>query len=486
MLKIVAYLLILASSVAFAQSPLNEMIEPDTAAKYKLCEELVTKAIAFIKKNGIETACEAFTHNPEWRVGEIYISLLSGAGIILSDAHNPSLIWRSFDFIENIAGDAIIETIKTIDSDGKWINYKWNNGYKTSYTKQLIYKEHVYYVSAGFFPQTKENAAIMLVEGAKLYLKQAPADVAYTRISNPRGAFVIGDVTTFVCDLEGNILADGADQANIGQNLYSYKDLLGNYKIQDAIKMAKEGKTSGWIESKGIKGLQKNYISYTTDKVTGKKTIIGASFYLNFDESDAKKLIDDAIEHIKEVGKKAAFAHFSNPIGQFARGSLTISVYDLDGKSLADGEYPTLVEQNLITRKDDEGNFVVQEMIDIAKKNQSGSILSLDKHANKEIIFKPMETKEGTLIVCCSIYKTSKSFTALRTVNLGNEYLKNHTLAQAMNKFSDTKSDFFFGDVSLFAISTNGVILAYGENKSKIGKHYTLLKNDEEKKIFKQ
>lgn len=479
---IALYLLIFFCSIAIGQSPLKEMIEPNNPAKYSFCEDLVNKAIVYIKKNGIDAACKVFTHDTQWIKGEIYVSVLNGAGIILCDAHNPNLIWKNFDVIENIAGDAIITTIKSITPSGKWINYKWNNGYKSCYIKKLVYKEHVYYVSAGFFPQTKENAAMVLVEAAKLYLEQVPSDIAYTRISNPRGAFVIGDVTTFVSDLEGNILADGADQANIGQNLYSYKDLLGNYKIQDAIKLAQQATGSGWIESQGIKGLQKNYISYALDKRSGKKIIIGASFYINFDESHARKLIDEAIEHINTVGKEVAFTHFSNPVGKFARGSLTISVYDLEGNNLADGEYPTLVGQNLIARKDAEGNFIVQEMIDIAKKNQSGSILSLDKHANKEIIFKPMQTKEGTLIICCSIYKTSKSFTTLRTVNLGNDYLKKHSLAQAMNEFSNTKSDFFFGDVSLFAYSSNGVILVDGENKSMIGKNYKMLKNLHEKK----
>ena len=85
-------------------------------------------------------------------------------------------------------------------------------------------------------------------------------------------------------------------------------------------------------------------------------------------EKAVKKFIVSAIQYIKDHGKTAAFAEFSERNGSFVQGDMYLFVYDFNGNCLANGEYPNMVGQNLMNYQDKEGTFFLRVLLDKAKK----------------------------------------------------------------------------------------------------------------------
>lgn len=452
--------------------------EPDIGRKKAECIELVTKGIKYIHKNGIPSACKSFLTDKNWRRGEISLFLLDSKWNILCDRGNTNLIWSNIDFAENNISEPLINSIKNVTNKGQWVNYKWNNSYITTYMQSFVYNRHTYYLGASFFPQTKEYITEQLIDSAKLYFDQVPKDIVFSRVSDSNGSFVMGDITTFISDFEGNILADSFDEANIGQNLIDYQDKNGKYIIKEAIKVASGEMGFGWIESSTNAGLKKMYVKSYTDKL-GKKFLLVGCFYVNSTKDEALKLIKDGIDHINKVGTRIAFADFLNPTSPFFKGSISLFVYDLEGKTLADGEYPTLVGKNLIKRKDSLGNFIVQKIIDLAKKHEKGSILSLDKGMYKEILFQMIKVGDESYVIGSFSYNPSKSYSAKFIVAETSKKLKDEPFSIALNGLGSTSHNLFLGDLYPFVYTTEGIILSNGLQKSTLYNLYSKIDNDQ-------
>jgi signal transduction histidine kinase len=93
------------------------------------------------------------------------------------------------------------------------------------------------------------DEAKALVEKAVALIQSDGRDRAFAAFNDPKGAFVMKDLYIFVVDMQGNILAHGANAALIGKNLMGLKDMMGKRIIKDMLDMA--GKSpEGWIDYK--------------------------------------------------------------------------------------------------------------------------------------------------------------------------------------------------------------------------------------------
>lgn len=107
-------------------------------------------------------------------------------------------------------------------------------------------------LSAGVsFADSKGTAkeAKSLVSKAFAFYKSNGKDAAFSEISNPRGKFVDRDLYVMVMDVNGNMLAHGANKKLIGKNLLDLKDSDGTPMVREFIKVAKS-KGSGWVDYK--------------------------------------------------------------------------------------------------------------------------------------------------------------------------------------------------------------------------------------------
>lgn len=122
---------------------------------------------------------------------------------------------------------------------------------------------------------------------------------------------------------------------------------------------------------------------------------------------EATALVKKAVAYLKANGKEKAFAEFSNPNGQFKDRDLYIVVNDMNGKNLAHGVNPKLIDKNLIDLKDVEGKYFVKGFIELAGSKGKGWV----DYKWPNPVTKAIEQKSSyiekvdDMIVLCGIYK---------------------------------------------------------------------------------
>lgn len=122
---------------------------------------------------------------------------------------------------------------------------------------------------------------------------------------------------------------------------------------------------------------------------------------------EATALARKAIAFIKANGKEKAYAEFTNPNGQFKDRDLYIFVVDFNGKTLAHGANPKLVDKNMIELKDADGKLFVKEFIDVAKAKGKGWV----DYKWPNPVTKAIEAKSSyvekvdDVLIACGIYK---------------------------------------------------------------------------------
>ncbi|WP_162913293.1 cache domain-containing protein [Rhodospirillaceae bacterium SYSU D60014] len=88
--------------------------------------------------------------------------------------------------------------------------------------------------------------------------------------------------------------------------------------------------------------------------------------------AEAKAFAENAVAHIKAVGKKQAFADFSRKDGGFVDGELYMFCYEKDGTNVAHGGNPAFVGKNLLDVKDPDGVQVNAEIIKLGMSQGTG------------------------------------------------------------------------------------------------------------------
>lgn len=453
------------------QYELDLKVMPNTQRKYQECIDLVERGVKYLQENHIDDACKAFRYSTEWYRGEIFNFVLDEEGHFLCHGDNSAIIWKTVDALTTLNGEPILKVLKKINNnDGLWLNYKWNNGYKLAFIKKITIHDKIYYIGAGYFPHSKEYITEQIVKSAIAYFKQVPPEIAFTRISNANDFFVFGDVSMYVTDFDGNIVASSYDPGFIGQNLFQAKNNRGEYYIQNIINALKK-KNNVWLDYQWLNEYQRNYAERLDDTVNKKSYAFVGNYHPEMNELSAIDLLDKALQHIKKVGVKEAFHDFNNPVSDFTKDVMFISVYDFNGNNVANGEYPGLKGKNLLNRKDVEGKYVVRDLINLAKKNAYGMLTTLDKNSYEKLFFKTIDTKEGKYIVVSSIYVQSKEVTVKAMVEKALRYITDNPLGEGIDLFSDPTKEFYFGDVYVFISTMSGILLANGEYKNTIWKN---------------
>ncbi len=93
---------------------------------------------------------------------------------------------------------------------------------------------------------TKEEA-IAFVNRAMAYIKANSKEKALAEFNDPKGTFIDRELYVVALDLQGNVLAHGANHKLVGKNLMQIRDLDGKYFVQEQIEIANK-KGSGWTE----------------------------------------------------------------------------------------------------------------------------------------------------------------------------------------------------------------------------------------------
>lgn len=91
--------------------------------------------------------------------------------------------------------------------------------------------------------------ATALVKKAIAFIKTNGREKAFAEFSNPNGQFKDRDLYITLVDLDGKMLAHGANAKLIGKSLIDLKDADGKYFVKEYIELVK-AKGSGWSDFK--------------------------------------------------------------------------------------------------------------------------------------------------------------------------------------------------------------------------------------------
>jgi len=90
-------------------------------------------------------------------------------------------------------------------------------------------------------------------------------------------------------------------------------------------------------------------------------------------KDEAVAMVKRTEEMFTKAGADATFKDISDKsISQFHDRDLYPFVYDMSGNCVAHGARPALIGKNLFDLKDQDGKYLIREMIDIAKGPGSG------------------------------------------------------------------------------------------------------------------
>lgn len=116
--------------------------------------------------------------------------------------------------------------------------------------------------------------ATAMVKKAVSYVREQGKDKALAEFNNPGGMFKKGELYIFVTDLQGRMLANGANAKLVGKDLIDLKDSDGKPFVKDYIEVARN-KGSGWSDYKWVNPatkaieLKSTYVEKIDDLVIG-------------------------------------------------------------------------------------------------------------------------------------------------------------------------------------------------------------------------
>lgn len=110
---------------------------------------------------------------------------------------------------------------------------------------------------------TKDEAKAM-VDAALTHIKKAGAESAYKDFTTDKSGWTKKDLYVFVMDLNGKMLAHGANEKLVGRDLINLKDSSGKTFVAEMIATAKKG--GGWVDYE--------WADPQTKKVDGKSSLV--------------------------------------------------------------------------------------------------------------------------------------------------------------------------------------------------------------------
>ncbi|MDQ1330855.1 MAG: cytochrome c [Thermodesulfobacteriota bacterium] len=119
-------------------------------------------------------------------------------------------------------------------------------------------KKSLLFVIAGLFVMSlftpvfaggNADEATALIEKSIAFYKANGKEKALAEISKSDGQFVKGEFYVFVWDLNGTVIAHGANQKLIGKDVSGLKDADGKLFVKEGVDLGKS-KGSGWVDYK--------------------------------------------------------------------------------------------------------------------------------------------------------------------------------------------------------------------------------------------
>ena len=468
--------------------------EYDHIGKQKTVETLLQRGIEFCKNHDLRTVCHAFTHTKEFIDGALYIFLLDTKGVVYAHGNQPDLIWKNLWNKKDMFGAYIVQSmIQVAHKGGGTLTYEWDGAVKVSLLQQVDIEGKQFVIGCGYFPHSKEYAAIGLVKGAVALFNK---DIAEGHdVDTPFGVmsyalssqFLFGDLYLFALDFEGKIYAQGERPKLVGSPALDYLDASGkkyNAEIIELLKTKEEGE-GVWVDYISKKALKRAYAEKIKDN-KGKYYFIACGYYPEITRDTTVDLVRRGYQFMKSAGVATAVQAFNDEQDQDYRyGDLGIFVYDAKGKCLANGRLPDDVGHNQWNNKDEDGRFFVQEMI--AQAQAGGGWVSFKiNNSFQSAYVESVNLGVGHFIIGSGMYPVSKPETMRLLVKSAVGYLNGgHTVDELLQRLVNREDQFLRGDLFLYVFDLAGYCYGWGDSYQLIWKNLLEWKDEDGKPFVK-
>src|SRR5690606_23576068 len=130
---------------------------------------------------------------------------------------------------------------------------------------------------------------------------------------------------------------------------------------------------------------------------------------------------------------------------------------------VAHGDIPDNVGQNFWNKKDQDGRFYVQELIEQAKAG--GGWVTIKMYGSFESVYvEKIDLGIEQFIIDAGMFPGSKTDTMTLMVKTAIGYLETHTLESSFEKFVQRNSKFIRGDLYLYVIDPHGLCRVWGDS----------------------
>ncbi|BDC34240.1 hypothetical protein Noda2021_01980 [Candidatus Dependentiae bacterium Noda2021] len=462
----------------------------DAREKRKRAIELVQRGINFTMDRSLDESLSAFTHDSKrFRQGEMYLFVygLTGSwrGVCVAHGQESQLIWQNLiDKRDSYGIPFIQKMINKAERGGGWVTYQWRNSTKTSYVKTFTKNNQSFLIGAGYYPHSKPDAVVNLVNGAVAYFKDIvfnkglqPVD-AFSTFSFPGGQFVFGDLYLYAVDFQGRLVANGDRPGLIGTNLLNESDITGKRgTTQEIISKLSESKSGMWFRTQSRGTLKLTYAKKVTDK-EGKSYFIASGYYPYADRKAAVELVRRGVDFLKRQGKSVTVREINDTrTNSFRFGDLYLFIYDMNGVNIAHGDKPDFAGMNQSDAQDEDGRFFIREMIE--KANAGGGWINFRmNNAFQAVYLERVDIGSGRYIIGTSLFPVSKKETARVMLRGARGYLERKPEPIAIREFSNRKSRFIRGDLFVFVVDNTGICWVYGDTPYIIWRNLLNAKDD--------
>jgi signal transduction histidine kinase len=444
--------------------------EFDVEAKRKAVERLVAEAVDYFNKTqSIAKAFHAFSNDPRFFRGELYLFVYGMEGTCYAYGAARDRIWKNWLGEKDAYGrDIVREIISKVRDGGGWVTYEWLGATKVSYVQKISKDGRDYVLGCGFYPFSKEHAVIGLVKaGVALFNKTMKEShvkgEVFGLFGYPLGRFVSGDLYLYAMTFTGDIVAHGERYGLIGTNGWHYRDAQGKYVNREIIEKLKTSEGGIWVEYTSKRAPKKTYAEKVVDN-KGTEYFIACGYYPDTKRNDVVDLVRKGYSFMKSHGLTEAAREFNDPDNvDFRYGDLYLFVTDLEGKCIAEGRNVDVVGQNLWDATDEDGRFFVRELIQKAKDG-GGWVDYKVKGSFRSNYVELVDLGTGKYMIGAGLYPSTKLESMVLLAKSAADYLRSAPdIKGAMAEFTKPRGRFFRGDLSIFAMTVDGICLAFGD-----------------------
>lgn len=463
--------LVLPLLFATLQGEINQ--NPDIKQKKRDIKLLTKKAVSYLKSHDIYDACHVFSKDPSWRKGDLCVTLFKKNGFIYTNPNDKQTIWQNIETIDKKPYSNLMDKMNHRSQEGGgWVIYPWQKNLKYSYVQSVEKGEETFFVTVGFYPQSKEFQTKQLVESVIHIFKDKSIKTALKSISKPE--FQRGAIYIEIYKEDGTCIGNGINQNAVGKNFLNTKDKKGFSFIKQAIKITQE-KPQDWLEYTWKNVKKRSYIKRYIDPTTQTRYIVMAGYYPDIDKNMVPKFVKKAATYLTINDLDASLKQFNNPKGQFAQGPLEIMLLDENGTQLTDTYKGTTLSSNFFK------NLILE-----AKNNDYGWSFGEDRFTEAAAYAEKIRSNQITYYVISIYYLNSKKRSTEQFVEEASEILLSEKPTSAFKKYSNPHGDFIRGDQYIFVYDITGRCKAHGENTDFIQRDFSALTDQSGTLILEQ